>query len=795
MFAASSEAASAALTSGFFLENAWVIPVIPAVAFALIIFFGRKMPMKGSEFGILSMVASLVFSGGAIMQWIDRVNGAGEDQYVAPIVKTWTWWQSGGMEFGLGQHVDGLTLAVLGVVAFISTLVQIYSVEYLRGDRRYTHFFASLTLFSAGMMNMVVAENMIQLILGWEIMGLCSFMLIGHWWEEGANSRAALKAFFTTRTGDVGLLAGTSILFFAANDWTQKTLGVSGFSIRGLSAWALSGEPSHSAIVWGAAALFIAAIGKSGQFPLHTWLPDAMAGPTPVSSLLHSSTMVVAGVFLVARLYPVFFEGMDILGGSSNFIVIIGGITIVIAAALAFVQTDIKKVLAYSTVSQLGYMMMGLGAGAWLPAVFHIFTHAFFKACLFLGAGSISHSASHHSFEMKKDMGGLRKFMPVTFGTWIISTLALCGVFPFSGFFSKDEIIDNVGHNGYTLFMYVGLGGAFLTAAYMTRATYLTFFGEPRGAAAGEHHDDGHGDDHAGAHDDHSHGDHAHADHHGADATHDSHHGDSHGPHESPALITVPLIILAALAIGSGLLNAVPFGHSFENFTKWVEPRVEVISPTGLATVVGGPGASRTAAEEEGDGHSAEGGYHDSPCGKETPKDGICVAPQLSHAKFKWSKAALSMVIVLLGMVISWVLCVQLYDRKNKALVGLTERNALLGRGYRFLVNKYYLDALYENVIVRGIAHRVSPAAYWVNQNILDGAVNGAGNITRKVSGWVYRNVDQRVVDGTVNASGEAARGLGGFLRPVQSGKVNQYGALLFGTAAIGALVLVIINT
>jgi NADH-quinone oxidoreductase subunit L len=795
MFAASSEAASAVLTSGFFLENAWVIPVIPAVAFALIIFFGRKMPMKGSEFGILSMVASLVFSGGAIMQWIDRVNGAGEDQYVAPIVKTWTWWQSGGMEFGLGQHVDGLTLAVLGVVAFISTLVQIYSVEYLRGDRRYTHFFASLTLFSAGMMNMVVAENMIQLILGWEIMGLCSFMLIGHWWEEGANSRAALKAFFTTRTGDVGLLAGTSILFFAANDWTQKTLGVSGFSIRGLSAWALSGEPSHSAIVWGAAALFIAAIGKSGQFPLHTWLPDAMAGPTPVSSLLHSSTMVVAGVFLVARLYPVFFEGMDILGGSSNFIVIIGGITIVIAAALAFVQTDIKKVLAYSTVSQLGYMMMGLGAGAWLPAVFHIFTHAFFKACLFLGAGSISHSASHHSFEMKKDMGGLRKFMPVTFGTWIISTLALCGVFPFSGFFSKDEIIDNVGHNGYTLFMYVGLGGAFLTAAYMTRATYLTFFGEPRGAAAGEHHDDGHGDDHAGAHDDHSHGDHAHADHHGADAPHDSHDGDSHGPHESPALITVPLIILAALAIGSGLLNAVPFGHSFENFTKWVEPRVEVISPTGLATVVGGPGASRTAAEEEGDGHSAEGGYHDSPCGKETPKDGVCVAPQLSHAKFKWSKAALSMIIVLLGMVISWVLCVQLYDRKNKALVGLTERNALLGRGYRFLVNKYYLDALYENVIVRGIAHPVSAAAYWVNQNVLDGAVNGAGNITRKLSGWVYRNVDQRVVDGTVNASGEAARGLGGFLRPVQSGKVNQYGALLFGTAAIGALVLVIINT
>ena len=805
-------AAEAALSSGFFLENAWVIPVIPAVAFALIIFFGRKMPMKGSEFGIASMLGALVMAGGAGYQWIQRVNGAGEEQYVAPVVRTWTWWQSGGMKFGLGQHIDGLSLAVLCVVAFISSLVQIYSVEYLRGDRRYTHFFASLTLFSAGMMNMVVAENMIQLILGWEIMGLCSFMLIGHWWEDGANSRAALKAFFTTRTGDMGLLAGTSILFFSANEWTQKTLGVSGFSIRGLSAWALSGDPGHAAIVWGAAALFVAAIGKSGQFPLHTWLPDAMAGPTPVSSLLHSSTMVVAGVFLVARLYPVFFEGMDILHSSGNFIVIIGGITIVIAAALAFVQTDIKKVLAYSTVSQLGYMMMGLGAGAWLPAVFHIFTHAFFKACLFLGAGSISHSASHHSFEMKKDMGGLRRFMPVTFATWVVSTLALCGVFPFSGFFSKDEIIDNVGHNGYTVFMVIGLCGAFLTAAYMTRATYLTFFGEPRGAAAGEHHDEGHGDAHA-PQDDHGddHGHDAHAAH-GAHDTHgDAHGGAHHGPHESPALITVPLIILAVLAIGSGFLNAAPFGEKFENFKKWVEPRVEVISPTGIAQIAGGAGEARIAADEPTDttvageeaatgSHSATAGgeehaAHESPCGTETPVGGVCVAPQLHHAPFKWSKAIMSMIIVFLGILISWTLSVQLYEKKNPKLVGLTKRVPILGKGHDLLVNKYYLDNLYEKVIVHGIAHPIAAAAYWFNQNVLDGIVNGAGTVTRTVSGWVYRNVDQRVVDGAVNGSGAAAKGLGGALRPVQSGKVNQYGALLFGTAAVAALVLVIINT
>ena len=715
------EATEVALKSGWFLEHAWVIPVIPALSFFLIIFFGKRMPKKGSEFGVASMLGALVFAGGAAYQWIQRVNGAPEGAFVSPVVKTWTWWQNSGISFGIGQHVDGLTVAILLVVAFISTLVQIYSLEYLRGDRRYTHFFASLTLFSAGMLNMVVAENMIQLILGWEIMGLCSFLLIGHWWEEGANSRAALKAFFTTRTGDIGLLTGTAILFFSANEWTTKTLGVSGFSIRGLSSWALSGDPGHAAITMGAVALFIAAIGKSGQFPLHTWLPDAMAGPTPVSSLLHSSTMVVAGVFLVARLYPVFFKGMDILGGSANFIVVIGGITIVIAALLAFVQTDIKKVLAYSTVSQLGYMMMGLGAGAWLPAVFHIFTHAFFKACLFLGAGSISHSSSHHSFEMKKDMGGLRKFMPITFGTWIISTLALCGVFPFSGFFSKDEIIDNVGHNGYNVFMIVGLAGAFLTAAYMTRATYLTFFGQPRGASAGEHHEEESHNAHA-THDDHA--DHGHD-------THDAH--DDHaslGPHESGWLITVPLIILATLALGSGFLNAAPFGEKWENFKKWVEPSAEVVSPTGIAYVVGGVGEARVAtdtptdstvvpaevatdsepvaiedravSDSEGeahsetlmattasgeDSHSTEAVHHESPCGTETPEQGVCMAPQIHHAPFKWSKAAMSMLIVLAGFLLSLFMCIQLYEKKNKKFVGLTERNKVLGFGYKLLVN------------------------------------------------------------------------------------------------------------
>ena len=772
MFAASETLSP--LSGGWFLDNAWIAPVVPTIGFFLIIFFGKKLPKKGSEIGVLSLIGSLVLASGAAWQWIQRVNSASEEQFVSPVIRTWTWWQAGGAEFTIGQHIDGLTVVVLFVVAFISTLVQIYSLEYLRGDRRYTHFFAALTLFSAGMLAMVIAEDMILFLLGWEIMGLCSFMLIGHWWEDGANSRAALKAFFTVRTGDVGLLVGIAILFFAANEWTTTNLGLSGFSIRGLSAWALSGEPNSTVILLAAVALFIACIGKSGQFPLHTWLPDAMAGPTPVSSLLHSSTMVVAGVFLVARLYPVFYTGLDILGPSSNIIMIIAAITIVISAALAFVQTDIKRVLAYSTVSQLGYMMLGLGAGAWLPAVFHIFTHAFFKACLFLCAGSISHSASHHSFDMKKDMGGLRKYMPVTFASWVVSTLALCGVFPFSGFFSKDEIIDNVGGNGYTFFMVVGLFGAFLTAAYMTRATYLTFFGAPRGAAAGEH----------AGHDEHAHDAH---DHHGDHDSHSSHDEHAHsGPHESGLLITAPIAILAVLAIGSGLFNATPFGESWEHLKKWAEPRAVVVGEDHA----GGPGESLVVMFP-----TAEEGHSKSPCGSETPESGVCYAPALNHAKFKWSKALLSLAIVFAGIAVSWLLSAAFYGRRDPRLVGLTQRNGLARAGYRLLANKYYLDDLYERGIVSNVAGPISRAAYWFNQKVLDGILHGVASVARRVAIVVYRDIDQRIVDGTVNASADVTKSAGVTVQPIQSGRVGHYGALLFATAAVAALVFVILNT
>ncbi len=753
MFAESTEAA------GWFLENAWLIPLIPAVAFFLIIGFGKRMPRGGSEIGIASMLASLVIAAGTAYQWVQRVDApvaegesalargsfgfartfseeaAEAGREVAPVISTLDWFDIGRLHVSIGSHIDGLAVTLLVLVAFISTLVQIYSTEYVRGDRRYTHFFASLTLFSAGMLTMVLAPNMLQFILGWEIMGLCSFLLIGHWWEEKANSKAALKAFFTVRVGDMGLLVGTAALFalFGTMDIGEINEQAANFA-----------GDNKGMLLFAAIALFIACIGKSGQFPLHTWLPDAMAGPTPVSSLLHSSTMVVAGVFLVARLYPVFHVGLDInvAGQSFNLIAVIGGITVLIAAGLAFVQDDIKKVLAYSTVSQLGYMMLGLGVGAWTGAVFHIFTHAFFKCALFLCAGSIAHTGSHHSFDMKKDMGGLRKKMPVTFVVWIVSTMALMGVPFFSGFFSKDEIIDSAKHNDYTVFYFVAIIGAAMTAAYMTRATYLTFFGKARGGAA--HFVQGHDD----AHD-------AHADAHGHDAHgHDDHHAPAHhsavlpfAKTDSSWQITVPLIILGVLAIISGYLNAPALGiHWFERMTE---------SSIGAGSAMSVP----------------------------------------PPPEFSWAAAAPGLLLVLAGFVVSLLISKAVFGEKKTALQGLTQRNSLLGAGHKFLVNKYYLDALYENVIVKAVAYPIARAAYWTNQHVLDGIVNAVGIGGKRTGELMYKYVDQGLVDGAVNGSGATARGAGGALQPVQSGKVNLYGALLFGAAAVGALVLVLVNS
>ena len=676
------------------LRNAWIIPLLPAASFVLILLFGKRLPRKGAELAVGAVGASFVLSCITAVQWIQRVSDHGgreslrgfghsllptQEGGVSAVATGFTWWQNANVKFAVGIHIDGLAVMMLFMVTLVSFLVHVYSTRYMEGDRRYTHYFALLNLFTASMLLLVVADNTIELLVAWELVGFCSFALIGHWWEEKPNSDAAVKAFLTTRIGDVGLMIGIIVLFFAAGS----------FDIAKINAETLGGGIGHTLLVVSAVCLLIGIMGKSGQFPLHVWLPDAMAGPTPVSALIHAATMVVAGVYLGARLFPVLYEGFSIGDGGLNAMAVTGGITILIGAALAFVQRDIKKVLAYSTISQIGYMVMALGVGAWVAAVFHLFTHAFFKALLFLGAGSVSHSGSHHSFDMKSDMGGLRKPMPVTFVTFVIGSLALAGIFPLAGFWSKDEILVTAGQTGYDTFLYVGLIGAFLTAAYMTRCVYLTFFGEFRG------------------------------------------HGE---PHESPRTLTVPLVVLAVAAVTAGFINAEAFG--IDRFREWVEAAVSL--------------------------------------------------PALEHAEFDSVKAVISVTIAVLGIGVAAYLWFQ--REELGAFRGFTQRNAGARAGYRFLEKKYYLDDLYEKVIVGGIKGPVARVSYWINQHVIDGVVNALGRGTATVARETYDVIDQKVVDGAVNGLAETTGQTGGLLRYVQSGRVQRYALTLF--AAVGALSL-----
>ena len=704
------------------LENAWLIPALPVLSFVLILFFGKRLPKGGHEIGVGAVAIAFVLAGVCAVQWVQRpadleVKAKSEEHAAAPdsvtnanavaaleekappesegdhekedaeheaesirkpVVREVTWFDNGQARVMAGTHIDGLAVAMMFVVTLISLLVHVFSTSYMDGDRRYTHYFAALSLFTAGMLVMVTANNTLQLLVGWELMGVCSFMLIGHWWEEKNNSNAALKAFFTTRTGDVGLLIGIAVLFFAAGQT---------FDIAQINAQALGGELSHGLLLAGAAALLCGVVGKSAQFPLHTWLPDAMAGPTPVSALIHAATMVVAGVYLVARLYGVFWSGFAIGDGGINAVALIGGTTVLIAAALAFIQSDIKKVLAYSTVSQLGYMVMALGVGAWTAGVFHLVTHAFFKGLLFLGAGSVSHAV--HSFDMKKDMGGLREHMPITFKTFLIGSLALAGIPPLAGFWSKDEILLGASSNGYPIFLVVGLLGAALTAAYMTRCVYLTFFGDYRG----------------------------------------------HGhPHESPPAITVPLMVLAGFSVVAGLVN-VPGG---EWFAKWTEN--ETVLTAGVA-----------------------------------------------HHAFSPVIALFGSAVGVIGIAAGYA-----YYWRNLGPHRLTQRSGPARTGYRILEEKYGLDRLYTDGVVGSIKGPIARAAYWFNQRVIDGVVNGVGVAARGLAGFVYDTVDQKGIDGLVNGAGMGAEDGGKVLRLMQTGRVQQYALFLFGAVVVlgGTLVL-----
>jgi len=473
----------------------WLIFLLPLFSFIIISLFLRPFLNHKPKLGGYITIASLLGSLGLSVWALLEVMAASSHSLPVPDIN----WLiiEGGITIHLGLIVDSLTVVMLIVVTVVSLMVQIYSQGYMHGDPGYHRYFAFMSLFTASMLGLVLADNLLFVYVFWEMVGLCSYLLIGFWFHRPSAANAAKKAFIVTRLGDFGFLAAILLLYFNAHT----------FDIAGLHSMAITGALAGTTLTWAAIGIFAGAVGKSAQFPLHTWLPDAMEGPTPVSALIHAATMVAAGVFLVARTFPLFSHSVEAV----TTVAVVGGFTAIFAASMGLVMTDIKRVLAYSTISQLGYMMLGLGAGGIAIGIFHLFNHAFFKALLFLGAGSVNHATG--TFDMR-EMGGLRKVMPWTYATFLIASLSIAGIWPLSGFWSKDEILAASLQNQPILF-YLAMITVFMTAFYMFRVVFLTFGGEYRGGGA-----------------------------------------EAHGkPHESPSVMVMPMVVLAILAVVSGFWN------------------------------------------------------------------------------------------------------------------------------------------------------------------------------------------------------------------------------------------------
>lgn len=475
---------------------AWLIFLLPFFSFLIISLFIR--PLLNHKPKLSGYIAIASISGSFALSVWALISVLATPGHKLPMPDfSWVVIENG-VTIHLGLIMDSLTAVMLIVVTVVSLMVQIYSQGYMDGDAGYHRYFAFMSLFTASMLGLVLADNLLFLYVFWELVGLCSYLLIGFWFHRPAAANAAKKAFIVTRLGDFGFLAAILLLFF--NTGT--------FDIAELHSLAIVGALAGTTLTWAAIGIFAGAVGKSAQFPLHVWLPDAMEGPTPVSALIHAATMVAAGVFLVARMFPLFEHSVEAL----TTVAIIGGFTAIFAATIGLVMTDIKRVLAYSTISQLGYMMLGLGTGGIAIGIFHLFNHAFFKALLFLGAGSVNHATG--TFDMRQ-MGGLRRVMPWTYATFVIASLSIAGIWPLAGFWSKDEILASSLGSQPILF-YLAMLTVFMTAFYMFRVVFLTFGGEYRGGSPEAH----------GAH-----------------------------PHESPSVMVMPMVILAILAVISGFWN------------------------------------------------------------------------------------------------------------------------------------------------------------------------------------------------------------------------------------------------
>ena len=635
------------------MDNYLLIPFLPLAAFFINILFGRNLIRdKAHWVAILAVFGSWVVS---VMTVAEVLQGRtiNRDLY--------TWISSGTFKVSVGFLVDQLTAVMLVVVTTCSTLIHIYSAGYMHGDKGYYRFFAYLSLFTFSMLMLVMANNFLQLYFGWEAVGLCSYFLIGFWFEKKSASDAGKKAFIVNRFGDFGFGIGVIMIFLSLGTLHYAPVFESVNTLVGQTVKIHLLGLEFDLITFIALLLFCGAVGKSAQIPLHVWLPDAMEGPTPVSALIHAATMVTAGVFMVARCNPIFSLSPFAMGT----VALVGAVTSLFAATIGLVQNDIKRIVAYSTVSQLGYMFLACGVGAYSAGIFHLYTHAFFKALLFLCAGSVMHTMAGE-LDLQK-MGGLRKYMPVTYGTMLIASLSIAGVPGLAGFFSKDEILwlAYSGPSPVGKFVWaIGTFVAFLTAFYSFRLIFLTFHGKFRGTHEQEHH-----------------------------------------LHESPKVMTVPLILLCVGAVAAGWVGIPHLLGGGAHFTEFMKPVL---------------------------GHLEGHGTHAD----------------------EWLVMAISVVAGFSGI----GLAAFVYLREENLAAKITQKFSGI---HRVLWNKYYVDELYDLIIVR--------PTIWVARSVIVGVTDG------------------KIIEGVVNGVPSLIGRFSSLLRSVQTGMVQQYAAVM----AMGALVVI----
>ncbi len=662
-----------------------LIPLLPFTGFLVNALLGKRLP-KSISGGVAcaAMIAAFGVSLSAVMTMVGTPERAIEQT-------VYTWIASGDLHIGASFYVDPLTSVMILVITGIGSLIHIYSTAYMHdeSDSEFARYFSYLNLFAAFMLVLVLGANFPMMFVGWEGVGLCSYLLIGFWYKKQSAIDAGKKAFVVNRIGDFAFILGTLLVFsqFGTLDFQGVASKVATLPVE--TGW---GVLSVATLL-----LFIGATGKSAQIPLYTWLPDAMEGPTPVSALIHAATMVTAGVYMIGRNAVLFSHAPETL----QVIAVIGAATALFAGTIGIVQNDIKRVLAYSTVSQLGYMFLAMGVGAYGAGIFHLYTHAFFKALLFLGSGAVIHAL--HGEQDLRHMGGLKKDLPITYWTFLIGAIAIAGVPGLAGFFSKDEILWKTFEGGHTLLWVVGILTALLTATYMFRLVFLAFHGTRRPASAeataGKHAHDAHGHGHADDHD-HGHGGHL---------------------HDAPPAMATALIVLAIGSVVAGYIGVPAVLGGSNAIEHYLEPSFEARGPVAVERARGRVRRSRARGRT-----ASEGGPHGGEAA--VPRDEAS-----AHQSTELSLMAVSIALAFAGIGLAWFFFVKSPSSADSVA-------AAAGPLHTLLLNKYYIDELYDAAVVKPMV-AVSRGVLWkvVDAEIIDGAVNGAGSVVETGATWLRR--------------------------------------------------------